>query len=410
MSGCSYSRITFAESYEDEGCKEFINNCFKNLSNAGENHKFSMLFNAWTEQGFGKIFQNYKDSIYEIMADSGGLQIITQGLKVTDKIKNEVYDIQGKYANVGLSFDEIPLSFSGEKSSRNDIKDRWFEPDRFVECAKLTGRNVKNQIQSFLDMKTKTKPIYIVQGNDYDTYMRWAEIGLKEIPKEHHKYISGFAMAGPCLGTGALEDIKRAFYFTQLPINTRRLHLLGVGSVKRIAPFLIFSQSGLYNNLDISYDSTTHSSGVVMGRTYLNEKTQLFGREMNDVYEMIYKSIQKTPYFSDVSIETFHEIMNSASGVFKEKHGSRVPYIKTFIGFLSFTIDKFIKHMEKCFTSKDVIFKLAKNSKERNVFDSLYQIKNYDDFVSWEKNVGRSVISKKVSCRKIESTNIEELF
>ncbi len=410
-SGCSYSRITFPDAREDEGCKQFINDCFSNLQSAGDNTKFSLLFNAWTESNFGEIFKNFKDSLSEIMADSGGLQIITQGLQVTDKIKEEVYNIQGKTADTCLSFDEIPLSFSGDRTNKNDTAGRWFDINKFDECAKQTGKNVFNQIKTFIEIDSKAKPIFIVQGNCYDTYMKWTEIALKEIPKEYHKYISGFAMAGPCLGTGMLEDIKRAFYFNQLPIETDRLHLLGIGSIKRMMPFLIFSQTGLYKNLEISYDSTTHTSGIVMGRTYMNNGIVLFSRELNETYVKIFNAFRKSAYFpKEIDIHLFFEILNINSGDFKDRYGSKVIYIKTFIGFLCFSIHNFIKHTEECFNSKEKILGLAKKTKERNIINSLYQIKNYDDFKSWERNIGRSVRSKKVSCRKIESVEIDNLF
>ncbi len=410
-SGCSYSRITFKESYTDPDCLAFINNCFSSLQNAGKNHKFSILFNGWMEKNFGPIFQNYKDSVAEIMSDSGGLQLITQGKTITPEIKKEVYTTQGTYSDTCLSFDEIPISFSGESSGRNDVSNRWFDPDRFEDCAKKSGQNVAEQIKTFLDMDSKAKPIFIVQGNNYDTYMKWAEYGLSQIQHDHHKYIKGFAMAGACLGTGALEDIKRAFYFTQLPIETNRLHLLGVGSIKRIAPFLIFSQTGVYKNLEISYDSTTHSSGIVMGRSYLNNKNFTFTKEFDNSYHILYNEFRKTIYCpEELTLERFYEILNCSSGVYKEKYGSRVLYIKTFLGFLCFSIANFISHIEKCFINPKEVIKLVKKSKEKNVFNSLYQIRNYEDFLSWEKNIGRSVKSNHISYGKQESIDLDNLF
>ena len=410
LSGCSYTRITFKEAYEDDDCLDFITDCFDNMQYEGENHVFSLLFNGCFEKNFGQIFKNYKRHVDEIMTDSGGLQIVTQGRTVTPEIKKEVYTVQGKYSNTGLSFDEIPISFSGESSGRMQTSDRWFDPDKFEDCAKLTGENIKNQIQTFLDMDSKTKPIFIAQGTDYETYMKWTEIALKQIPKDHHKYIAGVAMGAASLGTGQLEDIKRAFYFTQLPINTRRLHILGVGAVRRIAPFLVFSQNGLYKDLHISYDSTTHSSGVVMGRSYLNDKVLKFPKEFCKEYETMFDAFKLTPYMpKELTLELFYEILTTSSMKFKEKYGSRNIYIKCFLGFTCFCVSKFIHHMEKCFTNKENIIKLGKNSKDKNVFNSLYSIKSYDDFLSWERNVSRTVKSTKITHKK-NSFDMNELF
>jgi len=52
----------------------------------------------------------YKDSLYNIHADSGGLQAITLGKKIDSNLKTQVYNIQSQYADIGMSFDEIPIT------------------------------------------------------------------------------------------------------------------------------------------------------------------------------------------------------------------------------------------------------------------------------------------------------------
>ena len=54
---------------------------------------------------------------------------------------------------------------------------------------------------------------------------------------------------------------------------------LGVGSIRRMIPYLVFCQNGLYDNVDISYDSTTHSRAVETGLYYMGKGTTKFSVE-----------------------------------------------------------------------------------------------------------------------------------
>ena len=92
-----------------------------------------------------------------------------------------------------------------------------------------------------------------------------------EITKEHADHIGGVAMGSAALGMGQLEDVKRAFYVTQMPFERPfHLHILGVGALRRMLPFILFKQNGLYKNINISYDSTTHSMSLDNGLFYFS--------------------------------------------------------------------------------------------------------------------------------------------
>lgn len=62
-SGCSYLRILFPEAFEDKECKTWINDAFQKMQEKGKNHSFSLLFNAWTEKGFGEKFKEHYTTI-----------------------------------------------------------------------------------------------------------------------------------------------------------------------------------------------------------------------------------------------------------------------------------------------------------------------------------------------------------
>ncbi len=410
-SGCSHIRIVFKEAYENKNCLAYLKKSFNYLNTFSRHHKFSLLANAWTEPNFGEIFQNYKPSINQVMLDSGGLQIVTQGMFITDKIKEKIYSIQSKWSDSAMCFDEIPLSFNGDTSSRTDISNRWFDKDKFKNCAKITGKNVTRQIEIFLDEKSQTKPFVIVQGNCLETYCEWIELVLKEIPLSYHKYIQGVAMGAASLGYGVLEDIKKAFYFTQLPIECNNLHILGVGSISRLLPFIIFSQSGLYKNIHISYDSSTHTSGINMGRYFINGKNFNFPKVLDHkIWNIMYEDVKKNGFSNNESIKHFFIPFSIPSMEFKEKYGSRVPFIKIINSVFCSIIKNFITEVDKCFDEKSYLINKYTNVKTKNSFLSLYNIKNKEDFKSWEKNISRFINSKFIASHKRKETDLDNLF
>lgn len=405
MSGCSHTRIVL-NGISDDGY-ESIRKIMTQLNTENPDHTFGLLYNAWAETKFGKIFQDqYASSIKCIQADSGGLQVVTQGKTITEQMKLDVYKNQGTYSDMAMSFDEIPLAFSGGKSSRLDLGNRWFDRDRHDECAAQTGRNIKKQIETFLELKSKAKPILITQGNCYDTYMRWTEKCLAEIPMELQPYIGGVAMGAAALGHGMLEDIKRAFYFTQLPMNypVNHLHLLAVGSAYRLVPNLIFLDSGLYKDLHLTIDSTTHASGVNMGRVYMDRKGYDFPRHFDQViYKKMHDRINEAFGDDGLSLQDFHRIVNMPGSKYKEEFGSVDGYSLAFFRLAAFAVREFKKHVDECVASRDVLMDLVDKRELLAVsaLNQLYHVRDKSDFVRWEKDVGRYVTSKSVANNQV---------
>ena len=256
VSGTSYMRFSNPGIAKDETNSQIINMLLDKLVTGVHSHKFSMLYNGHTESSFGERFLAYKDHVHSIHADSGGLQIVTQGMTITDELKDKVYENQAEWADVGMCFDEIPVILTGDRSDRNDTKQRFFDFENYEELARKTGRNIKRQLEVFDSKESTCKPYIILQGNCVDTYLRWYELLLEQIPTEWHDRIGGVAMGAAALGTGPLEDVKRAFIASEIakhwPQDKMHLHVLGVGSIRRIIPYLVFCQNGLYDNVDIS--------------------------------------------------------------------------------------------------------------------------------------------------------------
>jgi hypothetical protein len=401
-SGCSYTRFNLKANESSPKTIEWIRSAFKKMQK-DPNHSFGTLYNAWTEQEFGPIFkQNYRDVLECIQADSGGLQIVTQGKTITSDMVDSVFDNQARYSTMAMSFDEIPLSFSGAKSTRLDLSNRWFDEHKFEECAKQTGRNVFKQIQKFVDMKSESKPIFITQGNCYETYMQWTDLAMKEIPQEYHQHIGGVAMGAAALGHGMLEDIQRAFFYTQLPMNlsSNHLHLLAVGSVFRLVPNMIFMKSGLYKDLHLTYDSTSHTCAATMGRFYAEKKAIDFPRRFEKVlYTKIYDDI-RSKFELDMTLEEFHEAVNSTSRKFDEKYGNIHNFVVAQMAITLSTIQNFKDHVDACMKSDKELLSQVDSRDNPAFIKSLYKIKTKDDFDAWMRDVGKYMVSHSVQTGK----------
>lgn len=392
----SFSRIVFSEVREDEELQGKLLERLKKMQSR-PNHTFSLLYNAWAEAKFGETFKILKPSLDFVETDSGGLQIVTRGATITDEVKDKVYINQGTYSDYAMCFDEIPVKFTGDKSTRQNTDNRWYEPALLEPCARKTGQNIKRQIEIFDSINSATKPIVILQGNDYDSYMRWAEYVLEEIPPEYYHRLGGVAMGAAALGGGTLEDIRRAFFYTQIPQelrNINHLHLLAVGSVTRLIPNLIFLQNGLYNSVYLTYDSTTHTSGMSMGRYYINSGALEFPQDFNHrIHTRMFEDVMED-FDLEIGIREFHQILNSSSIIYKDEYGSRSKFIETYVSTILKSIKNFISHVEACLESRDKIFELSDSSRRSNIctaFHNLYEVQTLGDFQRWEKEVAKYV-------------------
>ena len=408
-SGTSHTRILASAVMESTEAIELINSYFTDL-NGKNNHKFSLLFNAFTEKDFGPKFkEHYAKSLYTIHADSGGLQIITQGKTITPNLKTSVYRTQAKCSDIAMCFDEIPIGIVGDRSDRNDTTGRYFDKDNLGFYAKTTGINIKSQIELFLEEKSSAKPMIIAQGNDYDSYMYWVEYILKEIPPSYLPYIGGIAMGGAALGTGVLEDMERAAYSTNLPFQMEEpyVHILGVGSVRRLLPYIALSHSGFFpKNLHLSYDSTTHTSGVSIGLYYYKKAISL-GRDYKqhyNSYNAIYNDINDKYNLAGKGIDLmmFHESINSNSSYYNDRVNNNIDkdkmmlYYHCLLGFVSSSISNFTKKINQCLKSKDYLIKIADENKVYSDINSLLNIDTIDKFLKWKNANSSSIKSKRI--------------
>lgn len=400
-SGTSYMRLhSNRNTTESSDNANFVSEMLSRVSKESRHHEFGILFNAFTEKSFGEKF-TYLSGYDCVHADSGGLQIITQGKTITKELKDEVYRIQAKYSNLGMCFDEIPIGTVSETSGRNEVNNRWFKPDEMEFFARETGRNIRRQIEIFHEESSDCKPILIAQGNCYDTYMQWVDYVLQEIPTSEHKYIGGVAMGAAALGTGPLEDIERAFIFSQLQIEKNHLHILGVGSAKRILPYLVFMQNGGYDGVSVSYDSTTHTGGVELGLFYLKSRENLsFNRQFGKAYEILHQEASELGAMDGIDVKQFHKIMNHGFTKYIDSGGTDWDFLRARTSFTIKSIINFVQHIDDLFESKDAVLKTANDAKMMTPIKHLYNVKTKQDWDGWVSHFKRAVKSNRVQVGK----------
>lgn len=410
-SGLSFLRLRYLEARTDPLVTE-INGLFKQLWR--DDHTFNLLFNAHIEQGFGPWFKEcYRGKgIYNTMADSGGLQIITQGLTLTPKLKTDVYKTQGAWSDHAMSFDEIPVKLLSDRAVRSDTSNKVVDIANFDAKATLSGKNLKEQLEVFAAMDSTARPMLIAQGYDLDSYCRWTELMLKEIPKELQERMGGVAVGAAALGNGLLEDCKRAFYYTQLPYENKHLHLLGVGSISRLLPAIQMWRNGMYKDVHISYDSTTHTSGVEMGRFYsYNNKTFKYitpGRAFNHEWVTIYNEVKRHVPTLDMDMATFHEGLNTSVNRYKAKHNdvARPPLIAYIAVFVA-GVTNFLRHFADIRENFALSHRLV-NVKEIAALESFGAVKDRQSYEQWERLVKGSAPSMQI--KQSASHSLEDLF
>ena len=420
ISGPAYLRLG-SEQCEDPETLQMINDLIGKTVHNKNNHQFSLLYNGFTEKNFGKKLQKYRPAVKNIHADSGGLQIVTRGLQNTPETRNKVYENQAAWADIGMAFDEIPVKSTSASgvSSKIDTKRRYVDMENFETYARQTGKNVKDQILKFDSVKSNCRPFVIIQGSGQDTYQQWTEYMLDEIPKELHHRIGGVAMGSAALGMGPLEDVKRAFYVNAVPFEKPfHLHVLGVGALKRILPYLLFSQSGLYKDIEISYDSTTHSMSLDNGLFYFSHckkgtpgdyggSSVKMGRPYSNIYRTVTNEINSV-CGTDYSPEEYHKLMNISVGEYLEKGGKFIDIMRARLSFILTNVHNFTMDVSNLMNSKEEFLRFCRDKNCENEYSTLFDVKTTEDFIYWEKHVGKFMDSSPVNI--IAPSSLEDLF
>lgn len=252
----------------------------------------SVLYNGFTETNQIRNFEYYElKKLTNIYADSGGLQIVTRGMTVTDEIKQKIYKDQ-TFADYAMCFDVISLSSTSKGRTKNEramVDNKRFGRDDHKEAAIATGKNIKEQIESFKRQEAKTKVIIIVQGNNKEDMLMFFNEIERQLDADDYNFIGGFAVADTCIGNGQIESVEmlraaRAISERAHPAIGQHFHLLGIGSILRMVPVVFLKKSGYLDKINyISYDSSTHTSSFSFGTARLNGSSVKLGAQFNKI-------------------------------------------------------------------------------------------------------------------------------
>ena len=405
-SGASYMRIGISsyQTPEMSDMVEMFNKSFKTISNDSKHHNFSLLYNAYVEAGQGELLNTYyREGVHNIHADSGGLQIVTQGFDATPELKQKVYENQAQYADIGMSFDEIPVTVIGEKSKRGDMSNRYFDISKFHGCAALSGQNLNDQINYFRSVGSKCRPYLIAQGNCLNTYLEWTEIMLDQLEGDNINYIGGCATGTVALGVGPLEDVKRAFYYSEIAklMPNRHVHVLGVGRVTRLLPSLIMLRNGMYDSATedayMSYDSSTHTMSTHFGR-FFDPMLKPLPLTTKKDHDILHECTQRVfPHFDITSDELFKyiKIPISDSECFMEKRKSGKSISLTPLT----SIYNFVQRIDAVY--EDLLLGLDHlPTSSYYPMKAFMSVRSKEDFVECERTFGTLLISKAPATKK----------
>lgn len=366
-----------------------------------------ILFNAYTETEFGTHIRNNDNFNFEkIYADSGGLQIVTLGKPVDDTIKKTIYETQ-KIADYAMCFDEIPtISIGNGTAGRASTGDKLYQPERAESCAIKTANNIKEQCEVLKDSKSTV--FYIIQGNTVDDMISWFDSGAT-VMTDYSK-IGGLALADTCMGNGTLESIEMIVAYNSIrqkyssSVVKNHIHLLGVGSVTRLLPF-IYSKGGMLpEDLTVSFDSTSFSMTYMMGKFKNTDNSNVARYQYEEYFNTIldYLIDQINTDYDDFDRKEFiTHIIDSILSTSDTINKSRWPEAAQ--AFITMTI---LYQLHSFISSLNKSIKLMKN--DNSALGRFKLCTNYDQYQSWKSQFGQFIDSKRI--RRDTNTSLDEFF
>lgn len=382
----------------------------------------STLFNAYTEHNIIPRLKKLDNlGARAIYSDSGGLQIVTAGKQNTPEIKDKIYRIQAA-SDYAMCFDEIPLEKTTTVrtiNERSNIGNKIFDQSRHGESGAQTGENIKKQIAVFRELKSKTKIIMIIQGNNAQDMLHYYQQIVATFNEEDYQYIGGMAVADTCLGNGELESIEmlkgaRAISQVCHPNVAHHLHILGVGSIYRMRPILYLIKSGYLNTFNhVSYDSSSHTCTFRFGLLKLNGTCLPLGLVRTPEGESHFNNVYE--YFSDylkpkLTVDQFFDIIlldgkTPWSGANVKKNAEKLNEELKVVAMLGnmfhtyFQVGNFISCLDDVLTEK----------RRHDSIGYLRKVKTEEDMNSWFRDLKAHVNSRRI-VRKENHATLLSLF
>jgi len=392
----------------------------------------TMLFNAYTEGKFIEHITDYNrfhmDAVY---ADSGGLQMVTAGKTVTTEMKKKIYEVQ-THSDYAMCFDVIPLesvSLTRSRNERSNVGNKIFDQSRHQESGRLTGLNIKAQIEHFKEKGAKTKVIIIVQGNiPEDMVLFYREI-QNQLSNDDFDYVGGIAVADTCMGNKARETIDMMIGARMIaefahPNALNQLHLLGVGSIPRMAPVLYLRNSGFLDAYKkISYDSSSHTVCFNYGLMKLdggckpqgstrNPKIEATLGDIYSTFEPVFKPVGTLDWFMDniffcpeTGSWSHSNIINRVIETDDPRH--HLGAVLSNFTYSMYQVKNFINNLDKVAGGDYIGMEGAGMSAD--AIKELKEVTDFNTMNSWLARAGDKVSSARIK-RKEDAFGLDKFF
>ena len=380
----------------------------------------SCLYNAYTEKNLGDKLKN-QIGAPKVYADSGGLQMALYGKAITKETRMDIYEVQQQYADIAFCFDDIPLEMVGDVSSssvRSAVDNKFFNRSKLDEKAKNTARNIKEQIAHFKSKGAKTKIFAIIQGNCADTFTEWGNILFDEMTDDELDYIHGMALADTCAGNGMLETFHmiQAVHRIDCPEHIKKnLHFLGIGSIARLMPVMELSHTPILKGKVISFDSTTHTASIVMGRYFDADTMKMMktGKFLNqDTHDQI-EDVLSIWFPDHPNREAMKTVILNNLGTIKhlshEDNSHLQSELVCFCLAYNFEmISRFAKGIEACYNDYEAYGRYIRDNKMIARLSRLRHLENNNDLNNWIQGTQVYIPSKAILGKK--PSTLEGLF
>lgn len=416
-SGLSHTKITYQIVNNDPRLMKLFCSVARKLNSKYDTQKFGVLYNALTESKFYEVLERIRPHINSVHSDSGGLQIAQQNKILTNTLEKKIYSSQINKSDVAMSFDDMPIKvIDGPGDAKTMMSMKRFISEDVVRAGESSGKNIRRQIEYFVEHRDSnsyyhTRPLIVIQGNSDDDFKRYFDSIMSQIPQSLWKNIGGYAIAGSSIGIGTLEALDSIYSFAGLDKPTeisKKIHLLGYGSIKRLMPIIIAENMGVITDYDISYDSTSHTRKYNLG-SVMNEKMKedKFGlaagncnatRIFTSVYNMHSKEISEA-----LDINKEYWIKTAASSLrgserYHTNDTAALCHLSAAILCTTYTINNFMDTLQKIIIDPQQLLNYTK--KEGS---ALSYILNSDCTSSekWYKKT-RDVVRRNLSSDRVE--------
>lgn len=418
-SGLKMMRFPNKQVLKEEAATSAMANWFRRVDGRND-HRVSVLFNAYQETNLPPYIDRFiKDHVYDVHADSGGLQILSRKASIDAALKKKIYRMQGAHSDLAMGFDEIPAFSIANRSAIKDGSFKVFDRPRLESCARETGRNLKGQIETFIDMGVETKALAIIQGNDLETATIWCEEMFKEVPRELLERVQGIAIGSPCIGVGEVEEIEKLFWFTQLdlPIHNPQLHLLGVGALSRTLPLITFMRAGIIKDTIISYDNTTHTGMNTKGVYYFGLEpwsgsrarvtlSRTFVPEYEEVYHSVVSFCPEVTQWAP-NVQEFFYLLTAPAKTILEERKTTSGMVMSMKAHAFGCMNNFMHHFSKCLVDDGVYDNIISTPERRLAYHHLEKIKTREDYYQWKSENARFLDS---SPTRTQHNTLEDFF